>query len=309
MNKFSMSVIAAAVLALPAMGAHAEDNTAHWTGCAIGYSEHNSSKSDAGSDVKTGDVSCTRTTASGTIQTFELGAQADTPPDGSRNLTGATVSGYPSNQRDTFESWAGFGEEFDTKPGTAWMFNIRGGAINGFSTTLVRGFIDDTHRWLNVNDSRHSPLSTSGRPLVQLSGTHTSELFGEVVHHYRVRLSDVENVSVGSGLDEVTVGLQVSAQTSTTAPVLPFGLPGMPMRAAAGMSAYGGIYAQSTAYDVATLDAGTAHEYLYAKAGVNVALCKHAVLGFEFTHPVTHRVRDQYIDGYNYLGLSLGVKF
>ncbi|HIH2745454.1 TPA: hypothetical protein ACYLN4_001138 [Burkholderia lata] len=309
MKTFSMSFITAAVLALAAVSAHADDNTAHWTGCAIGYSEHNSSKSDAGSDVKTGEISCSRATAGGTILTFELGAQADTPPDGSRNPTGATVSGYPSNQRDTFESWAGFGAEFNTKPGTAWIFNIRGGSINGFSTTLVRGFIDDTHRWLNVDDTRHSPVSTSGRPLIQVSGTHTSELIGKDVFHYRMRLSDIENVSLGSGLDELTLGLQVSAQTKDSAPLLPFNLPGMPMRAADGTGAYAGVYAQSTAYDVATLDAGTAREYLYAKAGVNVALCKHAVLGFEFTHPITHRVRDQYIEAYNYLGLSLGVKF
>lgn len=314
MNKFSLSLVAAAVLSLNAVGAHAEDGSARWTGCGIGYSEHNSAHSDAGSDVKLGEVSCTRTTASGTVQTFELGAQADTPPAGRRNPTMVngmrdTVSGYPSNQRDTFETWAGFGEEFDTKPGSAWMFNVRGGSINGFSTTLVRGFIDDTHRWLGVNDSRHSPLSTSGRPLLQVSGTHTSELLGEDVRHYRVRLSDVENVSVGSSLDELTVGLQVSAQGTGGAPVLPYGLPGMPMRTASGTSVYAGVYAQSTAYDVATVDAGTAREYLYAQAGVNVALCKHAVLGFEFTHPITNRVRDQYISAYNYLGLSLGVKF
>jgi hypothetical protein len=313
MNKFSLSLLAAA-LAVSIGNAHADEGVGQWTGCGIGYSEHNSKTSDAGSDVKLGEVRCSRTTASGTVQTFELGAQADTPPDGRRNTTVTkgipdTVSGYPSDQRDTFETFAGFGEEFDTKPGSAWMFNIRGGSINGFSTTLVRGFIDDTHRWLGVNDSRHSPLSTGGRPLVQLSGTHTSELFGSDVRHYRVRLSDVENVSVGSSLNELTMGLQVSAQSNSAAPILPYGLPGMPMRAAEGTSAYAGVYAQSTAYDVATVDAGTAREYLYAKAGVSVALCKHAVLGFEFTHPLTERVREQYIEGYNYLGFSLGVRF
>ncbi|MBK3780050.1 hypothetical protein G3A43_07255 [Paraburkholderia aspalathi] len=317
MTKFSLSLMAAAVLLSTGGTANAAaeaDSSAHWTSCGVGYSEHLSSKSDAGSDVKLGQLSCSRTSAAGVVQTFELGAQADTPPDGRRNttMTGGvrdTVSGLPSNQLDTFETFAGFGEEFDTAPGSAMMFNVRGGSINGFSTPLVRGFIDDTHRWEGKGYSRHSPVSTDGRPLVQLSGTHTSELFGADLHHYRVRLSDVENVTVGSALDALNVGLQLSAQTAGTAPVLPSGLPGMPLRLPEGTSVYAGVYAQSTAYDVATVNAGAAREYLYAKAGASVALGNHVVLAVEYTHPLTERVRQQYIDGYDYVGASLGYRF
>jgi hypothetical protein len=94
----------------------------------------------------------------------------------------------------------------------------------------VRGFIDDTHRWLGVDDSRHSLV-------------------------------------------------------------------------------YAGVFAQGIAYDLATQAMGTTHVLAYAKAGASLALGKHAVLGAEYTHPLTSRVRDQYICGYDYYGVSLAVLF
>jgi hypothetical protein len=312
MNKLSISILSTAMLAF-AGSAHAFDTGSRWSSCGVGYSEHLSSTSDKGGDIKLGLVSCARTTAR-SVQTFELGATADTPPAGRRNIVMSggvpeMVSGSPSNQRDTFSTFAGFGEEFATAPGGALLYNVRVGVINGFSTDLVRGFIDDTHRWLGVDDSRHSPLTSSTRPLLQLTGERTSELTGLNVGGARVRLSDIENITVGSGLDAVTAGLQVSAQFSGTTPVLPYGLPGMPLRPASGTSLYAGVFAQGTAYDLATQAMGTACVQAYAKAGASLALGKHAVLGAEYTHPLTSRVRDQYIRGYDYYGVSLAVRF
>ncbi|WP_157641914.1 hypothetical protein [Burkholderia ubonensis] len=313
MNKISITLLSTAMLAI-AGGAHAANAGARWTDCGVGYSEHLSSQSDKGGDVKLGQVSCSRTTARGVIQTFELGAMADTPPAGRRNIVmngdvPATISGVPSNQRDTFQTYAGFGEEFATAPGGALLYNVRVGVINGFSTDIVRGFIDQTHRWLGVNDSRHSPLTSSTRPLVQVTGERTSELVGINLGGARIRLSDIENVTVGTSLDAVTAGLQVSAQFSGTKPVLPSGLPGMPYRAASGTSLYAGVFVQGTAYDLATQEMGTARVLAYAKAGASLALGKHAVLAAEYTHPLTSRVQNQYIRGYDYYGVSLAYRF
>jgi hypothetical protein len=312
-NKISISLLSLAVLSF-AGAAHASGAGARWSSCGADYSEHLSSTSDKGGDTKQGHLSCTRTTAAGTVQTFELGATADTPPAGRRNIvmTGGApemVTGVPSNQRDTFSTFAGFGEEFATAPGGALLYNVRVGVINGFSTGLVRGFIDDTHRWLGVDDSRHSPLTSSTRPLIQLTGERTSELAGLNFGGARLRISDIENITVGSGLDAVTAGLQASAQFSGSTAVLPSGLPGMPMRPASGTSLYAGIFVQGTAYDLATQQMGTAPVLAYAKAGASLALGKHAVLGAEYTHPLTARVRDQYIRGYDYYGVSLAVRF
>lgn len=307
MNKSILSALAAALLSA-AMPAHAGP-AGGWSDCGIGYAEHLSSKSDAGGDTKTGIVSCTRVTASGVRQTFELGAQADTPPAGRLHLVpGATVSGLPSNQRDTFETFAGYGQEWNRTPSSALAFNIRAGFINGMSTSLVRGFIDDTHRWLGVDDSRHSPLSSAGRPLLQVSGLHTSALL-QMGSGWRAQLSDVESVTVGTALDALTLGLQASIQQGGATPVLPSGLPGMPLRVPTGTGVYAGVFGQSTAYDLASEDAGTVRASAYLKAGANVQLGRHVSLGLEFTHPLSHRVRAQYRASYNYLEVSAGYRF
>ncbi|KVZ93030.1 hypothetical protein [Burkholderia ubonensis] len=313
MNKHSITLLSTAMLALTG-GAHAADAGAHWTACGVGYSQHLSSTSDKGGDVKLGLTSCSRTTATGVVQTFELGALADTPPAGRRNIVmeggvPAMVTGVPSNQRDTFQTFAGFGAEFDMGLGSAALVNARVGVINGISTSIVRGFIDAEHRWEGSKDSRHSPLSSSSRPLVQLSGTLTSELVGVNLGQTRVGLSEIENITVGTGLDALTVGLQLSAKFSGTAPVLPAGLPGMPLRVASGTNVYAGVFAQGTAYDIASVDAGTKRVSTYAKAGVSLALGKHASLGIEYTHPLSARVQQQYINGYDYIGATLGYRF
>ena len=307
MKRTLLSALAAALLSA-AIPAHAGSGTG-WSDCGIGYAEHLSSKSDVGGDTKTGLVSCTRVSASGVRQTFELGAQADTPPAGRQNLVpGATVSGLPSNQRDTFETFAGYGQEWNRSPGSALAFNIRAGVINGMSTSLVRGFIDDTHHWLGVDDSRHSRLSSAGRPLFQVTGLHTSALL-QMGSTWRAQLSDVESVTVGTALDALTLGLQASVQHGRATPLLPSGLPGMPLLVPTGTGVYAGVFGQSTAYDLASEDAGTARAFAYLKAGANVQLGRHVSLGLEFTHPLSHRVRAQYRESYNYLEVSAGYRF
>lgn len=282
--------------------------------CGIDYSQHLSDTSDAGSDVKNGEVSCSWRSGAGTVRSVEIGAEADTPPVGRRNPISLdsevqTVSGLPSNQEDTFETFVGYGEEFDSTPGSALLFNLRGGSIDGFSTPIVRGFIDDTHRWEGKGYSRHSPVSSDGRPLLQLSGVHTSELAGTTVSSWRLGLSDVENATVGTSLDALTIGIQASAQASGAVPTLPFGLPGMQLRIPSTSGVYAGVFAQSTLYDIATEHAGTAREYLYAKVGVSFTLGRGLALRIEFTHPLTERVQQQYVAGYNYLEGTLGYRF
>lgn len=309
------AITAALVLALPMLSqsARAADTTPGWSDCSVGYSEHLSSQSDLGGDIKTGQVACARVNDSGVRQTFELGAIANTPPAGRRNVvtTGGvpqTVSGYPSNQLDTFETYAGFGQEWDRSAGSALMFNVEAGEINGMSTSLVRGFLDDMHRWEGKGYSRHSPLSSSGRPLLQLSGLHTSA-FLQAGERVTARLSDIESVTAGSSVDALTVGMLASLTTGSNRPVLPSDLPGMGQRTASGTGVYAGVFSQSTAYALPTDSAGTEHEYLYTQAGANAQLGKHLTVGVAFTHSLTSQVHQEIVQPYNYLGMNLGYVF
>jgi hypothetical protein len=318
MSTLRYAAIAAAVVlaASPVLSpnARAADVTPGWTDCSVGYSEHMSSLSDLGGDIKTGQAACARVTDSGVRQTFEVGAIADTPPAGRRNIVMSggvpqTVSGYPSNQLDTFETYAGFGEEWDRSASSALAFNIEAGEINGLSTDMVRGFLDDMHRWEGKGYSRHSPLSASGRPLIQVSGLHTSAVVEATEGPVTARLSDVESVTAGSSIDALTLGVQGSLTVGSKRAVLPSDLPGMGQRPASGSGLYAGVYSQSTAYGLPTESAGTEHEYLYTQLGGSVQIGRHLTLGAAFTHSLTSQVHQEIIQPYNYLGLNLGYVF
>jgi hypothetical protein len=298
-------------LALPAL-ACAEVSpppSAAWTDCGIAYSQHLSSKSDAGGDVKDDSLACSRSSGNGRIQTFELGMLADTPPNGSRKpvfLNGQPqlISGRPSDQRDTFEAYAGFGEEFDYRTDALALFNIRAGEINGLAVDGVRGFIDATHRWEGKGYSRHSPLSSEGRPLLQVTALHASTLLGTSSDEQGVSLTHVESITAGTSLDALTVGLMASLHGSLRALPLPTGIPGLALRAPQGNALYAGVFAQPTAYGIATEDAGTAPRYAYAQVGATVTLGKHLAAQLAFTHPLANRVQQQVRDGYNYVSAT-----
>lgn len=302
MTRPILAVLAATALALcaPARAVSANAPAASgWSDCAIGYSQHLSANSDAGGDTKSGLFSCTRVLASGGRRTFELGALADTPP----------VGGLLSNQRDTFAMFAGYGEERNWTPDSALIYNVRAGGINGGATTLVRGFIDSVHRWEGKGYSRHGPLSSSARPLVQVSGLHTAALAQLTESGWHYRLSSIESLTAGSAMTAMTLGVQASIQAGGATPVLPTGLPGMGLRTPTGTGAYVGVFSQGTVYDLASEDAGTKRVSFYVKVGGNIQVGQHLSLGIEFTHHLSGRVQQQMQPSYNYVQASIGYRF
>jgi hypothetical protein len=285
-----------------------------WLSCGAGYSEHLPVKSDIGGDYKSALASCAWIAANGVRQTIELGALAQTPPDSRRNpvvIGGipATVGGRPSDQFDTYQAFAGFGQEFDRSPTKAWLWQARVGVINGWSTGLVQGAVDDVHHEEGLSWSRHSPLTSGSCPLLQVAGAHTSALLTRPFDGWRLSFSDVESAVVGSATDAITIGGQIILQSDSADPVLPMGLPGMPLRTATGWGLHAGIDSQFTAYDLSMSRAGTTAAFPYANFGVGALLGKHLTAGVELTVPLAHQVRDQYVSSDTYYEANLGYRF
>ena len=288
------------------------DSSWRWTGCAASYAQHLSARSDAGGDVKDDSFACARSSGRQT-QTFELGVLADTPPVGARNPVWAdghiaSVTGHPSNQRDTFAAYVGFGTSYAYGLDAEMGYNVRAGFLNGIATDTVRGFIDAEHRAEGKVFLRHSPLSGAGRPLLQATIFDEAPLLSSEFGFAKAKLSGLAAATVGTLTDSITAGLLATIGRDSDRAPIPQNVPGLPARMSPGPCLYAGVFLQTTVYDLPSEDAGTRPLLAYAKVGGGISLTKKLSAQIEYTRPLTDRVSGQTVRGYGYAGVILGYR-
>ena len=288
----ALAALSASLFSLLPIAAHAD------TDVALRYDSHLSKKSDVGGDFKDGSLAWQ--SADGT--TWALGFRAASPPS---STTPAGVQ-----QKDTFQVYAAFSERRTLAPDWAAGCDFQVGQLNGFAVSWVRNSIDAVHRWEGIADSRHSPLTTERRTLVQGTGSLGKLLSQGKAGSQEWRLTGVASLTAGTAQVSGTAGLVASlGPVGANNPLPNARLPGVTDTPTRYLGGYLGLYAQSTAYDLETQYAQRSAVFTYARAGWTVGLGKHGWAKVELSKDLTPRMAHQVTEEYPYLNLQAGLRF
>lgn len=287
-----LAALSASLFTFVTSTAHADQ------GFSIRYDEHMSKKSDQGGDFKDGSLAWQPEDG----KVWSLGFRAASPP------TARTLKGV--EQKDTFRVYGAVSKRWALSPDTRVAYDLTVGQLNGFAVSMVRDSIDAVHRWEGIDDSRHSPLTTSSRALVQGTASVGTLLATERMGSQEWALTGVGSLNVGTAQVSGTLGVVASLTPAGLRNPLPNArMPGVADQPARNLGGYLGVFLQATGYDLETQYAQRAPAFTYARAGWSLGLTEKTWVQVEFSKDLNHRLQHQVTEAYPYLNLQLGARF
>ena len=258
-----------------------------------------SGDSDLGGDFKDGSLSWRR--PSGSV--YSLGFRAASPPV-VENREGLR------QQKDTFRIYAAASHRRAISPGVHVGYDIEAGYINGVAVDLVRNSIDSVHKWGGVAESRHSPLTSGGKVLLQGTGSIGVLLGKAEMYGTEVSWASVFSVSVGTSHVTGVAGLVAWLSHAGGRNPLPNArMPGVADHPVGYPGGFIGAFVQSTAYDIETEYAQRKPLFTYASAGWTIPLGGQAWAKVELSKDMAKRLSNQLVSAYPYASVQLGICF